>query len=128
MRYRKLTEDSVDLDGSFRRGGDMQFGEGPSGFFVDRAEAVGQAVTTRLRLQYGEWFLDLTEGTPWKTRVLGKRTEDTRDAVVKLRTHQTIGVTGIAAYFSDLNRDTRQYTVQMTIDTVFGQAVVEGPL
>ncbi len=118
----------MDPDGSFRRGGDMQYGRGRSIFFVDVPEAVGQAVTTRLRLQYGEWFLDLTEGTPWKTRVLGKRTEDTRDAVIKLRTRQTQGVTNIAAYFSNLNRDTREYVAQLTIDTVYGQTVIEEPI
>jgi hypothetical protein len=128
VKYRKLSTDHVDRDGTFVRGGDMRFGAGRSDMWIDVPEAVGQAVTTRLRLQQGEWFLDLSEGTPWKTRVLGKRTEDTRDAVIKLRTRQTTGVTDIAAYFSDLNRDTRQYTVQVTINTVYGQTVVEGPL
>jgi hypothetical protein len=128
MRYRKLSQDHTDAEGNFVRGGDMTFGQGLSDFYIDQAEAVGQAVVTRLRLQQGDWFLDRREGTPWKTRVLGHRTTSTRDPVIKHRVLATQGVTEITDYFSDLNRDSREFAAQIGIDTIYGKTVVEGPL
>ena len=55
MRVRK--QDSVT--------GDMQFGHGSADFWHNVPEAVGQSVMTRLLLFAGEWFLDISEGTPW---------------------------------------------------------------
>ena len=117
MRYRKLTSS-----------GDYSFGRGTSDWYVNQPEAVAQAVQTRLRLETGEWFLDTTEGTPWRTKVLGKRTSDTRDIVIRARILGTSGVTAITAYNSDLNRTTRGFTVAATISTAYGETTVEAPL
>lgn len=117
MRYRKL-------DAS----GDMVFGGGQAAFWRDTPEAPAQAVLTRLELRLGEWFLDLTDGTPWETRVLGKHTADTRDPVIRARILGTTGVTGIAAYDSQLDRETRVMGAQATIDTLYGQTTTPGTL
>lgn len=127
MRYRKLSKDTV-VNGVFVPGGDYMFGHGRGDFWQDVPEAPAQAVMTRLRLQTGDWFLDRTEGTPWKTRVLGKRTENTRDLVIRYRTRGTLGVTDVNLYSSNLNRDTRAFSVDMTISTIYGAARVVGPL
>ena len=113
MRYRKLSPT-----------GDYTFGHGQADFYRDVPEAPAQAVKTRLHLQLGEWFLDSSEGTPWKTRVLGKYTGSTRDPVIRTRILGSQGVTGIAEYSSALNRDTRGFSVNCTIDTQYGAAVV----
>lgn len=117
MRYRKLTSS-----------GDYSFGRGTSDWYVDQPEAVAQAVKTRLRLEAGEWFLDTTDGTPWRTKVLGKRTSDTRDIVIRSRVLGTTGVTAITAYNSDLDRTTRKFTVAATISTAYGETTVKEPL
>jgi hypothetical protein len=127
VKYRKLSRDAV-KNGIFVRGGDYVFGHGSADFWKDVPDAPAQAVVTRLRLQTGQWFLDLTEGTPWKTRVLGKYTEATRDLVVRYRTRGTQGVTEISSYSSNLDRDTREFSVDMTISTIYGAARVRGPL
>ena len=81
MRYRKLDAD-----------GDFQIGHGAADYHIDRPEGVAQAVKTRLALLAGEWFLDLTEGTPYATHVWGKHTRDTYDPILRRRILQTEGV------------------------------------
>ena len=113
MRYRRL--DSR---------GDMTFGSGQMDFWIDQPEGVGQSIMTRLRLNEGEWFADLTEGTPWKTEVLGERTRWTRDVVVRERVDTTTGGSEILRYFSRLDVDTREWTAEITVNTVYGPVVV----
>jgi hypothetical protein len=117
MRYRKLDAN-----------GDYTFGHQQADFYRDQPEAVGQAVMTRLRLFTGEWFLDTTEGTPWRTDILGKYTQGAYDAVIKDRILQTDGVQSIDAYTSTLDRSTRQLSVSATISTIYGTATVQATL
>lgn len=72
MRYRKLSDT-----------GDYTLGHGPANFWRDVPQAPAQAVATRLRLLTGEWFLDLAEGTPYQTGVLGKHTQATYDPITR---------------------------------------------
>jgi hypothetical protein len=111
MRYRKLDAN-----------GDAVFGHQQNDFYRDQPEAVAQAVQTRLALFTGEWFLDITDGTPWTTQVLGKYTKDQYDAVIRDRILGTQGVTQIDSYSSAVNTTTRSLTVTATIDTQFGTA------
>lgn len=111
MRYRKLDEN-----------GDYTFGRGQEDFWRDTPEAPAQAVLTRLNLWQGQWFLDTREGMTWKTQVLGNRTTRTRDPAVRNRVLGTQGITGILEYSSNLDRDTRAYSVVMTVDTIYGVA------
>lgn len=102
--------------------GDYVFGHQQNDFYRDQPEAVAQAVQTRLALFTGEWFLDVTDGTPWTTQVLGKYTKDQYDAVIRDRILDTLGVTQIDSYSSTVNTTTRTLTVTATIDTQFGTA------
>lgn len=116
MKYRKL-------DAS----GDYSFGNGSADFWKDQPEAVAQSVQTRLGLWEGEWFLDQTEGMTWKTEVLGLRTANTRDPAIRRRVLGTTGVKAITAYSSNLNRETRAFSVDtLTLDTIYGAATVPG--
>jgi hypothetical protein len=115
MKYRKLDEN-----------GDYTFGQGIADFLVDVPEAPAQAVLTRLFLFQGDWFLDQREGMTWKTKVLGNRTASTRDPAIRRHVLRTRGVRSIQEYNSQLDRNTRAFSVQMTIDTVYGPAVVSG--
>ena len=102
------------------------------------AAYLAQAVQTRLGLFTGEWFLDTTDGTPWRTEVLGKYTQDSYDAVIKDRILTTMvinsqlvitaGVKSIAAYSSTFDPDARKLRVTTTIDTIYGEAKIDSTL
>jgi hypothetical protein len=113
MRYRKLSP-----------AGDFTFGRGQADFLIDSAETVAQAVTTRLRLMLREWFLDLTEGTPYLPSVLGAGTTATYDNIIKQRILGTPGVTGIQRYTSSKDPNTRALTVEVQITTNYGTLTV----
>lgn len=110
MRYRKLSED----------GEDYQFGNSQNDFWRDTPEAVGQAAETRLLLFLGEWFLDLTEGTPYLQGILGKHSQEVADLTIQDRIAGTQDLTQISAYSSTLDREIRYMSVSATIDTIYG--------
>jgi hypothetical protein len=114
MRYRRLDAAC-----------DMVIGHGEADYLKDSPECVAQAVVTRLRLLRGEWFLDLTEGTPYAPAVLGKHTRDSYDFAIRRRILETEGVTAIVEYESAFDGETRKVTVRASIDTVYGPARVQ---
>lgn len=105
--------------------GDMTFGQSQGNFIVDSPEAVAQIIMTRLRLWTNEWFLDLTRGTAWATRVLGKGTTGLYDATIQDRIRTTPGVIQITSYSSTLNAVKRALTVDnLTVLTQFGSVTI----
>lgn len=120
MRVRKLSP----KDANGLGGGDFTFGHGNADYLVDDPLGVAQTVKTRLGLFVGDFFLDATAGTPWRTNVLGKYTGDKRDVAIRSRILTTPGVTGITAYGSVLGRDERAFTVKATIDTAYGRVAL----
>ena len=106
--------------------GDMVFGHGQADYWFNNAHGVGQLVSSRLRLWLGQWFLNVSDGTPYLTEILGKYTENTRDAVIRERIFNTEGVVDISGYNSQLERQSRDFTVHATIGTAYGQFVFKG--
>lgn len=117
MRYRKLDAN-----------GDYVFGGGQSAFYANVPEAPAQAVKTRLGLFTGQWFLDITEGTPWPTGVLGKYTQNVRDVVIKERIIDTPGVLSLDSFSSTIDSVTRRLSVSATITTAYGTTQVQTTL
>lgn len=117
MRYRKLSDS-----------GDYVFGNQQLDFYRDIPEAVGQAVMTRLRLFTGEWFLDVTDGTPYQIDALGKHTRTRVDPMIRDRILNTQGVTEIVEYESDFEPENRIYSIRARINTVYGQTEINGVL
>lgn len=113
MRYRKLSAD-----------GDYSFGHGANDFWTDVPDAVAQAVMTRLQLYQGEWFLNTADGTPWNTRILGKRTDSTRDPAIRARILGTKGMLGISEYSSELMRDSREFFVNANLTTIYSASTI----
>lgn len=111
MRYRAL-------DGN----GDMTFGHGNANFKVNTPAAVAQAVLTRLLLDAGEWFLDIQEGL--KLSHIDGFSKSTRDIEVRNRILNTQGVDSIASYASQLNPRTRKFSVQASINTIYGSSPI----
>lgn len=115
MRYRKLDES-----------GDYSFGNGQSDFMANSPEAVGQAVLTRLNLWIGEWFADISDGTGWDTDVLGKGTNSLFELTLRQRVLETLGVESIVDFQAGFDSEARRLTVQITINTIYGQTTVTG--
>ena len=124
MRVRKLSPQRNTAGLIVDAGGDFTFGRGLSDYFVNDARGVAQTVETRLRLFIGDFFLDSSAGTPWRTAVLGKYTGATRDIAIRTRILQTPGVNAITSYGSTLDRDTRAFSATAQIDTIYGPAPV----
>lgn len=89
-------------------------------YLVDTPEAVAQAVTTRLGLWQGDWFLDISAGMPWLTQVIGYGTQKLYDQAIQEQILGTPGVRGITSYSSTLNPVTRQLTVTVSLSTDYG--------
>ena len=106
--------------------GDYAFGTGLP-FLADSPLCVAQAIMTRLRLRTTEWFLDLADGTPYDTDILGHNTGDTRDLAIRQRILDTPGVKQISHYLSYVT-DQRAMTVVAVVDTLFGKATVQTTL
>jgi hypothetical protein len=102
----------------------MTFGRSQLNLWIDQPEGVAQWIMSRLRLNYGEWFANTSDGTPWAAQVLGERTQATRDAVVRSRVFQTGGVVSMTGYNSVLDPNTREWAATMTVLTAYGPAGV----
>ncbi|MDE1703237.1 hypothetical protein [Acinetobacter nosocomialis] len=117
MRYRKLSSD-----------GDYVFGSGKNDFLVNSLEAVAQAILTRLKLWLGEWFADTSDGTGWNQSIVGKQSKNLYELTLHQRVLETPGVNSIVDFQSALDPDTRRLTVLMTVNTIFGEASLNGDL
>ncbi|OJB84491.1 hypothetical protein A9Q61_12475 [Yersinia ruckeri] len=113
MRYRREDES-----------GDYTFGQGDNTFLIDSPEAVAQAVKTRFELWRGQWFLDLTEGTPYIQSVLGKQRSDVYILAIRERILDTQGVNSIQEFEASYSGDNRRVIFTATIDTIYGTTTV----
>lgn len=114
MKYRKLDES-----------GDYTFGLGNSGFYKD-ADAVAQAIQTKLKLFEGDWWENPTDGLPLFQSIL--RTPGTSenitsvDLMVQSRIMQDPHVNDITSYSSSYQGG--KYTAQAVVETDFGSITV----
>jgi hypothetical protein len=97
-------------------------------FLIDTPQTVAQAILTRLKLWQGEWFLDITDGTPYLQSILGKPYALNPDVYIKQRILTTPEVTSILSYTSNFDGGTRAYTFSATVATAYGTATVSGTL
>jgi hypothetical protein len=107
--------------------GDMRFGHAQGDYWFNAPEGVGLLVADRLMLFQGEWFADASQGTPWAAEVLGERTRDTRDLIVRTQVLNTNGVSDIDSYGSAFDPNTREWAADMTINTIYGAVAVSAP-
>lgn len=117
MRYRTLSPT-----------GDYTFGVQGTNFLVNSPEAVAQAVKTRLAISTGEWFLDLSYGTPYQSKILGAGKVSTYDSAIQQVILDTQGVTAITQYSSKVDPITRAASVFVVIDTLYGTATINASL
>jgi hypothetical protein len=90
--------------------------------FISGQEEIAQTITTRLRLFLGEYFRDVTDGTPWFQQILTKRGNlSAADSAIKLRIARTDGVVSLTSFNTDYDIDTRVYSVSAGVLTTFGE-------
>lgn len=104
--------------------GDHEFGRSGE-FLIDSPEAVRQIIESRLNLVTGEWFLDKTSGTDYYGKVLGAHTQGIRDAEIRSRILDTVGVVSIDSYSSSYDVDTREFSAVVRVTTAYGATTVE---
>lgn len=94
--------------------------------FITAQSEIEQTIRTRLRLFLGEYFRDITDGTPWFEQILGKGVNmSAREAALRNRiagTHGVIRLTAFKIDFPDVNA--RLLTVTASVLTEYGIAMV----
>lgn len=78
------------------------------------AEYRAQRLRIALRHGQGEWFRDQGAGTDIFGAILGKSTDLSRRAELRRRVLEVPGITEIVTLLSDLDRVTRELTVEIT--------------
>lgn len=97
--------------------------------FLSGKNAVGAAIYHRLRMFFGEYFLDISDGTPWFQSILGKKPQDTAEAVIKERIVTAPGVYALTSFSFDMDRETRKITIRasvLTDENAEAEIIVEG--
>lgn len=96
--------------------------------FISEREAVGQAVTTRLKNLYKEWWEDTEDGLPLFEQILGVvangNNKQMVDRIVQDRIQETLNVTGVNNFVSAYDNQTRKYTCSCNVDTPYGQVSI----
>lgn len=88
---------------------------------------VAQNVRTRLRMYTNEWFLDLSDGTPWLedgpyAGILGKgMTQAERETQIRRRILLTPGLSRMTSFKMDFDLATRRLTVTTGIISQSGE-------
>lgn len=111
-----MTVRKLDENGDIATSGQM---------FLMGAYEIEQTIRTRLRLFLGEYFRDITDGTPWFEQILGKGTSlDAREAALRNRIARSPGVVRLTSFKTDFNINTRTYTVTCSVMTSYGIVTV----
>lgn len=109
-----MTVRKLDEDGDIVTQGSM---------FITEQLEIEQTIRTRLRLFLGEYFRDVTDGTPWFQEILNKQTSmDVREARLRERISGTPGVLQLTSFSTDL--DNKTYTVTASVLTSYGLLTV----
>src|SRR5699024_1493668 len=94
--------------------------------FETEREAIAQTIVTRLRLFLGEYFRDVTDGTPWFQQILGKfENLNAVEAILRNRIARTQGVVRLLAFDVQYDLDRRTLAVQATVLTVYGEQDIQ---
>lgn len=108
--------------------GDYIFGNGISDFASD-AEAVVQAIKTKILLLKGEWWENLSIGTDLFQNILqqnlSNESKNAIDIIIKERILDVAGVSTIKQFDSLINRSARTYYADLIIETIYGDVEQE---
>lgn len=83
--------------------------------FLTGKEATAAGIYHRLRLFFGEYWLDVTEGTAWFQSILGKAPQDLAELTLKQRILTAPGVVSITSFSFQTEARARRITVDATV-------------
>lgn len=112
MRYRVLDE-----NGDFTIGNEHAYIEG--------ADAVRQAVLTRLRLLVYEWWEDIEDGVPYWQKIIASRDVKAAQQIIRERIQQTPGVLSILSFDPEWNNENRTLTIRTAIQSTYGAFIID---
>lgn len=108
MRVRRLND-----DGDLVTRGKM---------FLSERDAIAQTIETRLRLFLGEYFRDITDGTPWFQQILGKfENINAVEAVIRNRIVRSPGVIRLLSFSMEYDLDERALSIYAYVITNYGE-------
>lgn len=91
--------------------------------FVRDQYSISKSVIRRIKMFYGEYFLDRTDGTRMINGILGKTSDTEREQELRRRILTTDGVLAITQM--NITQDVkRKVSVSVTIATPFGQSEI----
>ena len=93
--------------------------------YIEGAEAVRQAVVTRLRQLIYEWWEHLEDGVPYWQKIIA--THDVNEAVkqIRKRIELTKEVVAILFFDHDWDNERRILSFRVGIQSVYGEFVIE---
>lgn len=96
--------------------------------FLTGKEEVAQTLKTNLKMFLGEYFRDITKGTPWYQSILGKNNSDNsladKNAIIKNIILQTSNVVKLLKYDSEYDITTRKYSLECSVLSTFGEITI----
>lgn len=91
--------------------------------FAAGVQEIAQTIKTRLQLFLGEYFRDITDGTDWFGRVLGKGLGiQGAEAELKMRIVRTPDVQALTGFSMIFDEATRKLTVTCSVLTATGES------
>ncbi len=94
--------------------------------FIEGTPATAQAVTTRLRLFKGEWFLNLNSGVPWFQEVFVKPARIPQvEQIIRDTILRTEGVAALTSFNLTFDGNIRRLTISFTGKTTWGDDFTE---
>ena len=89
-------------------------------FYDGTAQEVAKAIEYRLKIFLGEYFLNVSEGTPWFQSILGKNDASRGSLVIKNRILSTANVRTLTSYRFTFEQRERRLTVSADVVSDFG--------
>lgn len=111
--------------------GDYILGQG-STQFLSQNEAIAQALTTWIKLLYGEWWENVNDGTPLWQSILGSLGSENnlisidnilKSRIIKLQQNGVSLIKSIESFGRSFDPNTRSYKFKVTVLTIYDDSV-----
>lgn len=91
--------------------------------FLNGREATASAIRARLKMFFGEYFLDIADGTPWFQSILGKAPQEIAEAALKQRIATTPGVVKVTQFSFNSDAQARRIDIDASVLDVNNEIV-----